>query len=206
MYRFFKNIVNTIIIVLAVVGLTNLYKQHAFDNIAEKTMDIFSADKEKTTQQVGDFSEVNKEFSIGTAVNVLGYKTVVAEHQSSGQKMIIVDSGKKQLLTKDDIKDDGVKIKLEDLCKKFKYHSATVENIEITEKGYMDAYGQKVPYVKFNAKVSKLPMTNVSGIVSVVDEDKNNQRLIVSLNDKQHYSQLITSEFYKNVKESKQGR
>ncbi|MCM1265725.1 MAG: hypothetical protein NC200_05955 [Candidatus Gastranaerophilales bacterium] len=206
MYRFFKNIVNTIIIILAAVGLMALYKQNAFDNITEKALNLFSADKEKTTEQVGDFSNVNEEFSIGTAVNVLGYKTVVAEHSTSGQKMIIVDSGKKKLLTKDDIKDDGVKVKLEDLCKKFKYQSSTVENIEIIDKGYMDAYGQKVPYVKFNAKVSKLPMSNISGVISVVDEDAKNQRLIVSINDKKHYSQLITSEFYKNVKESKYSR
>lgn len=183
-----------------------MYKQNVFNNVTNNVMNLFSYNKEKTTEQVGDFSNVNQEFSIGTAVNVLGYKTVVAEHSISGQKMIIVDSGKKKLLTKDDIKDDGIKIKLEDLCKKFKYKSSTVENIEIIDKGYMDAYGQHVPYVKFNAKVSKLPMSNISGVISVVDEDANNQRLIVSINDKKHYSQLITSEFYKNVKDSKYSR
>ena len=70
----------------------------------------------------------------------------------------------------------------------------------------MNAYGQKVPYVKFNAKISKLPNSNVSGIVSVVDSDSKNQRLIVSVNDKKHYSQLITSEFYKSVKDSKNNK
>ena len=176
------------------------------NDIIDSVANLFSTDKEKIEEEVGDFSGVDSEFNIGTAVNVLGYKTVVAQHSNSGQRMIIVDSGKKTLLTEKDIQGDGVKTKLEALSKKFKYHSASVENIEIVDKGYMNAYGQKVPYVKFNAKISKLPNSNVSGIVSVVDSDSKNQRLIVSVNDKKHYSQLITSEFYKSVKDSKNNK
>lgn len=195
MFRFLKNIINTLIIVLAVVGGFSLYKNGSFDTLTN----FFSANKEKVEQEVGDFSKVDEEFKIDTAVKVMGYKTVVAKHQNSGQKMIIVDSGKKTILTEHDILSASIKSKLEELCKKFKYHSATVDSIEIIDKGYMQTYGKRVPYVKFNAKVSNLPMSNVSGIVSVVDSDKNNQRLIISINDKKHYSQLITSEFYKNV-------
>lgn len=204
MYRFFKNIVNTLIIILAVFGCFSLYKNHSFDNIGGAIMNLFSLDKEKTVEQVGDFSQVDEEFKIDTAVNVLGYKTVVAKHSSSGQKMIIVDSGKKKLLTKNDLKNDNVKVKLEDLCKKYAKNKADVEKIEIIDRGYMTTYGQKVPYVKINAKMSKFPNSNFTGIVSVVDEDANNQRIIVSLNDNKHYSQLITTEFYKNVKDSRQ--
>lgn len=200
MFRFFKNIVNTIIIVFAVIGAFTLYKQGIFSSLS---FDLFSTNKEKIEAEVGDFSKVDNEFDIDKAVKVMGYKTVVAKHQTSGQKMIIVDSGKKALLTEHDIVSGDVKYKLEDLCKKVKYHSKGVENIEITDKGYMTTYGKKVPYVKFNAKLSNFPHTTISGIVSVVDHDKNNQRLIVSVNDKKHYSQLITSEFYRNVTESK---
>lgn len=203
MYRFFKNIVNTLIIILAVVGLLSLYKNHSFDNMLGSVSNLFSFDKEKTVEQVGDFSQVDEEFNIDTAVNVMGYKTVVAKHSGSGQKMIIVDSGRKKLLTKNDLKDDKVKIKLEDLCHKYAKNSAEVESIEIIDRGYMNTYGQKVPYVKINAKLSKFPKSNFTGIVSVVDEDAKNQRIIVSINDKKHYSQLITTEFYKNVKNSK---
>ena len=153
-------------------------------------------------EEVGDFSKVDTEFNIDKAVNVGGYKTVVAKHASSGQKMIIVDSGKKTLLTSNDITNDRVKEKLEELCKKFKYHSTTVDNIEITDRGYLTTYGKRVPYVKFNAKISNFPGYNISGIISADNSDKDNQRLIISVNDKKHYSQLITSEFYKNVKES----
>ena len=202
MFRFFKNIINTVIILLAFVGLFSLYKQNAFDGITSKISDIFSSNKEKVEAEVGDFTQVDKEFKIDTAVKVMGYKTVVAKHNSTGQKMIIVDSGEKALLTENDITSNHIREKLEDICKKLKYRSAKIESIEITDRGYMSTYGKKVPYVKFSAKISHFPKKNVSGIVSVVGSDKKNQRLIVSLNDEKHYSQLITSEFYKNVKES----
>lgn len=203
MYRFFKNILNTVIIFFAVLGVMAVYKNGGFSNLKDVVLSKFSFDSEKTAQQVGDFSNVDEEFNLDTAVNLLGYKTVVAKHPSSGQKMIIVDSGAKKLITKDDLKDDNVKIKLEDLCNKFGKTSVKIENIEIVDRGYMNTYGKQVPYVKINAKVSKLPFSEVSGIVSVVDDDINNQRVILSINDKKHYSQLITTEFYKNVKDSK---
>ena len=183
-----------------VFGIVSLISK-SFYNL--NPANIISLDKEKVEAEVGDFTAVNEEFNIDKAVKVVGYKTVVAKHASSGQKMIIVDSGKKTLLTTEDITSDKIKIKLEELCKKFKYHSATVDNIEITDRGYMITYGKKVPYVKFNAKLSNLPKTNISGIVSVDNSDKDNQKLILSVNDKKHYSQLIASEFYKNVKDSK---
>lgn len=200
MFRFFKNIVNFVIILFALVGVFTLHKQGFFANVGDNITNLLSLNKEKVEAEVGDFSEVNEEFNIDKAVKVAGYKTVVAKHSSSGQKLIIVDSGKKTLLTEHDITSDKVKEKLEDLCHKFKYHSAKVDSIEILDRGYMTTYGKKVPYVKFSAKISNIPMkSNIVGIISAVDSDKNNQRLIVSLNDKKHYSQLITSEFYKNV-------
>jgi hypothetical protein len=202
LFRFFKNIINTVIILLALIGLFSLYKQNAFEGITGKVADIFSSDKEKVEAEVGDFTQVDNEFKIDTAVKVMGYKTVVAKHSSTGQKMIIVDSGKKTLLTEHDITSDHIKEKLEELTKKVKYHSISIESIDITDRGTMTTFGKRVPYVKFNAKLSHFPKKNISGIVSVVDTDKKNQRLIISLNDQKPYSQLITSEFYKNVKDN----
>ena len=47
---------------------------------------------------------MNEEFIIDNTMNLAGYKAVVAEHKASGQKMVILDSGKKPLLTQQDIK------------------------------------------------------------------------------------------------------
>lgn len=202
MYRFFKNIVNTLIIFLAVIGIMSIYKNHSLDAVFSGITNLFSFDKEKTVEQVGDFSEVDKEFNIDTAVNVMGYKTVVAKHQSSGQKMIIVDSGKKTILTQDDLTDENIKAKLEGFCQKYSKDSAEVESVKVLERGYMNTYGKRVPYVKVDVKLTKLPNTSFVGIISVV-EDGNNKRVVISMNDKNRYSHLITTEFYKNVKDSR---
>lgn len=203
MYRFFKNIVNTLIIFLAVIGLISIYKNHSLDGIFDGFSNAFSFDKEKTIEQVGDFSQVDKEFEIDKAINVMGYKTVVAKHQSSGQKMIIVDSGKKTVLTQDDLTDENIKAKLEGFCQKCSNGSTEIESVKIIERGYMNTYGQRVPYVKIDVKLTKLPSSNFVGIISVVEDDNNNKRIVISMNDKNRYSHLITTEFYKNIKDSK---
>ncbi len=204
MFRFFKNIINTVIIILAVFGVIAIYHSGLGEKIGSFFSDMFSMNEEKVEEQVGDFSKVDtEEFKIDKAVNVLGYKTVIAKHPSSGQKMVIVDSGKKTLLTEKDIQSGEIKDKLNELSKKVKYKSTGIEDVTILNKGYMTTYGQKVPYVKFSAKLTKFPYTVIYGIISVVDSDKDNQRLIVSVNDKKHYSQLVTSEFYKSINESK---
>lgn len=203
MFRFFKNIFNTVIILLAFVGLFTLLKPHLNFDTVNSISNIFSLNKEKVKEDVGDFSKIDEEFKIDKAVNVLGYKTVVAKHTNSGQKMIIIDSGKKTILKTSDLTEEIIKERINEMCKKFKHENINVENIKITSQGYMKAYGKPVKYIKFNAKLSNLPKGDISGIISVVDENTTKQKLIISINDNKHYSQLITTEFYKNVNETK---
>ena len=64
----------------------------------------------------------------------------------------------------------------------------------------MHAYGEKVPYVKFTAKVNKLPLGTVGGIISAIDISPEESRMLISLNENKKYSQLITNEFFSKVK------
>ena len=57
-----------------------------------------------------------------------------------------------------------------------------------------------VPYVKFEARVKKLPVGDVAGIISVVKDSKGDDRLLLSVSEKDKYSQLIADEFFKNIK------
>ena len=202
MFRFFKNIFNAVILVLVIAGINNLYNNHCFDDIIANCSSFFQEKSEQAVQKVGDFSNINPEFSVDTAVNLFGFKAVIAEHRASGQRMIILDSGKKVLLSDEDIRGDGVKLKLDDLSQKFKYQSSNVSDIEILDKGYMLAYGKSVPYVKFSARVTKLPISRVVGVVAVNDSNPKEQRVLISINERNRYSQLITNEFYRAVKES----
>ena len=202
MFRFFKNIFNAIILVLVFAGINSLYNAHVFDNFLENCSNFFKEKSAQTIQRVGDFSHINTEFSVDTGVNLFGYRAVLAEHRASGQRMIVLDSGHKQLLTREDLKGEGIEQKLGDLSKKFKYQSSNVSDIHITNRGSMYAYGRQLPYVRFTASVTKLPINKISGIIAVYDDNPQEQRLLLSVNEKDRYSQLITNEFYRAVRES----
>ena len=49
-------------------------------------------------------------------------------------------------------------------------------------------------------KVKKLPIGEISGIISVVKDEKGNDKILISANEKSRYSQLITNEFFKEIK------
>ena len=64
----------------------------------------------------------------------------------------------------------------------------------------MKSYGKEIPYVKFSAKMKKLPVGEISGIISVVKDEQGNDKILISANEKDRYSQLITNEFFKEIK------
>ena len=64
----------------------------------------------------------------------------------------------------------------------------------------MKSYGKEVPYVKFEARVKKLPIGDIGGIVSVAQTKAGEERLLISVSEKNKYSQLISDEFFKKIK------
>lgn len=195
-----KNVTRAIFLTIVIVGFMALGGQnwikYQFKNFINPSKDVVL----ERAQKVGDFSKINKEFEIEKAAGVLGYNAVLAEHKASGQKMVVVDSGKKTILTTEDIKAPDAEERIKAAISKIKYQSAAVEDFKITEKGTMKSYGQDIPYVKFTAKMKKLPIGEISGIISVVKDNSGNDKLLISANEKDRYSQLITNEFFKEVK------
>ena len=165
MFRFIKIIINAFILVLAIIGFNAIGGQKYVEAIKVNVTGFIQQKAEENAKKLGNFSNLHEEFQIDNTVNLLGYKAVIAEHTASGQKMCIVDSGKKPLLTKEDIKGDGLDTKLKELTKKFKLQAVSFEELKITSRGTLNTYGQSVPYAKFEAKVNKLPFSEVSGII-----------------------------------------
>ena len=159
----------------------------------------YNADSAK---KIGDFSKMNEEFVIDKTMSLAGYKALVAEHKASGQRMIILDSGKKPLITQDDIKSQNVDKKMQDLSEKIKYKGIKVQDITITTRGTMELYGQNVPYAKFDAHLSKAPISDLTGAIASVKTSDGSEKLALAISDKKKYSQLITNEFYKGVREN----
>ena len=200
-FRIVKIIFNAFLLVLAIIGFNAIGGQKYVEAVKVSVGNFIQEHALEGAKKIGNFSGLNEEFQIDNSVNLVGYKAVIAEHKASGQKMIIVDSGKKPLLTQNDIKSDKVDKKLNDLADKFKYQAVTVQDIKITDRGTMKVYGKDVPYAKFEAQVTKLPFKDVAGVVASVTTSDGSEKLAFSISEKKKYSQLITNEFYKGVAE-----
>lgn len=198
-----KKILQIIILSLALIGFISIGGK---DFLIEQYNKYFSDSKESIMERaskLGDFSQISEEFSIDKAASAFGYQGVLAEHNASGQKIVIVKSGKNPILTVEDFEENNVENKIDSLINKFKYQSLQVDDFTITKSGKMKAYGQTVPYVRFTAKINKLPIGTVGGIISAVDVSDDDSFMLVSLNENKKYSQLITDEFFKKVKFTK---
>ena len=201
MFRLIKIIFNAFLLVLAIIGFNAIGGQKYVEAVKVSVGNFIQEHALEGAKKIGNFSGLNEEFQIDNSVNLVGYKAVIAEHKASGQKMVIVDSGKKPLLTQNDIKSDKVDKKLNDLADKFKYQAVTVQDIKITDRGTMKIYGKDVPYAKFEAHVTKLPFKDVAGVVASVTTSDGSEKLAFSISEKKKYSQLITNEFYRGVAE-----
>ena len=195
-----KNICMAILLALAFIGFMSIGGGRLAKNIILNYLNPPQNELVKRAEKVGDFSQINDEFELERAAGIMGYNGVVAEHRASGQKLIVVDTNNKPILTKEDIQSDKIDEKLKSLTQKVKYQAFQVEDLKITKWGTLNSYGKEAPYVKFEAKAKKLPIGEVAGIISVAETKNGEQRLLVSANEKKRYSQLISDEFFKAVK------
>ena len=59
---------------------------------------------------------------------------------------------------------------------------------------------KKIPYVKVSAQISNLPMKDIEGILGVAELENGKNLIVISVNEKGKYSQIIADAFYKQVK------
>lgn len=197
-----KNIIKIIILALAIVGFNAIGGLDALKgkfnfNFFEKPSQEKLVEK---ASSIANLSDINDEFQITKTANLLGFKTVMAEHKGTSQKMIIADTGKKSVLTKKDFETKEIDTKLKDLASKMQYQFIRVEDLKITQRGTINTMGQNAPYVKFKADTVNLPFPEVQGIIGVVSGENDQNKIILSINDGSKYSQIIAQEFFRDVK------
>ncbi len=195
-----RNILRAIIITLAAVGFMSLGGKELVTKYIGNWLNPPQDVMLERAKKVGDFSQISEEFELERAAGIMGYNAVVAEHRASGQKFFVVDANDKDILTKEDLQSDNVEEKLKEAVSKIKYQSVTFDELKVTKHGTLNSYGTNSPYVKFDAKVKKLPVGEISGIISTVDTESGEKRLLVALNEKDKYSQLISDEFFRKIK------
>lgn len=196
-----KTLLKAIILVFAVIGFIKIGGTDFFvkqwNNIFNPTPDVML----ERAKDVGDFSKIGNDYEIDKAASAFGYHGVLAQHKKTGQKMIVIDSGKKPLLTPQDFDDKSVDKKLEDLVDKLKYQYVNIQDLKITKRGDIKAFGKKAKYVKFEAKANKLPVDRIQGIVSAVETPSGKTKVLVSVNEKGKYSQRSAEDFFKKINE-----
>ena len=203
MFRLIKIIFNAFVIVLAIIGFNAIGGQKYVEALKMYAGGFMRSHVLESAKKIGDFSNLNEEFQIDNTMTLAGYKTVLAEHKASGQKMMIIDSGKKPLLTQEDIASETLEEKLKNLSEKFKYQSLSIKDIKVTDRGTMELYGQNVPYAKFEAQITKFTAFDTAGMAACTVSSDGSAKLALAVNDKKKYSQLISNEFFKGVRESK---
>ncbi len=193
-----KKAFNTIIIAFAVIGFVSVGGPEWVSQNVGKLLENNKTFEQKS--ELGDFSKLDSEFEIDKSMNLFGYKGVLAEHNVSGQKFIILDT-KEPLLTESDIKSDDLEDKILSLIKKQRRNSVTPSDFKITSRSTVKAYGKTVPCARFTAKIKKMPMGNFNGMVAVVESDKKNNKILIAANQNNKYSQLITQQFFGQISE-----
>ena len=198
-----SNIIKLVIFTLAVIGFLSLgggdfirthFKDfHLFKKSQETLMD--------KANKIADFKNINREeYEITKTANFMGYKAVIAEHNASGQRFFVVDSGKESLLTKSDFENGKIDEKVNELTKKLEKQFIHLDDVKIIKKASMQGMGQTIPYVKIEAVPKNMPaVKKVVGIVGVYDKD-GKSNVILAVNTDNKYSQIITEQFFKDVK------
>ena len=202
MFRLIKIVFNSFLIVLALIGFNAIGGQKYVESAISGISAFIRNHAANNAKTIGNFSDLHEEFQIDNTVNILGYKAVLAEHKVSGQRMCIIDSGNKTIISQEDIKGSNTEEKLRESISRLKYQAISFQDIRVLSKGTINAYGQTVPYAKFEAKSNRFPVSDLTGIVASLKTSDGSEKLIISVSEKKKYSQLISEEFFKNVKES----
>lgn len=190
-------LVKIIIIVLVYFGLVYL---GVTDFIKDK---FFSSSREQIVEkskEIVDLSDVDEEYKLDRNLDVGGNRIVIAEHKTTKQKFVVAKLKNNDALTPEDFETDKAEEKITKFANKFNYKMVRVENFKITEKGEIDISGEEKPYIKFEADTVNLPMKKIDGIVTITQDENGENRIMVSVNGDDKYSQIISRAFFEKLK------
>ena len=131
---------------------------------------------------------------------VLKNRMIIAEHNATGQKMIMIEPKSENIFSKDDIKSADIQDKINTSIQKYKYKLFKIDKVDVVKHGELSGIGQKIPYVRVNVEISNLPVKDMEGILGVAELNNDKNMIVISVNEKGKYSQIITNSFFGKVK------
>lgn len=198
MFGCLKNIVNIIIILLAIIGFIAIGGMNFVNDFIHNPFSSAQSTKAEKAAQIADFSKLDKEFELVSSSKLpkIG-NYVYLKHAATSQNFFMAKPKDKETLTKADFNDKKAEEKILEFVKEFKV--LRLENFEIAGKSSMKAFNQTVPYVKFKSDVVNLPVHGVEGIVGVAEKEGKNI-IIVATNTNGKYSQIVTNALFSEIK------
>ncbi len=196
----FSLAIKTVIAILVFFGLLHL---GVIDFVKDKIEEFQNPSQEKITDKakdVVDLSAIDEEYTVDKNLKILQNRMIIAEHNATGQKMIMIEPKNESILTKEDINADNIQQKLDVIANKYKYKVVKFDKIEVTKHGSFNGINQEIPYVKIQAEISNLPIKSMEGILGVAELENGKNLIVVSVNERGKYSQIITDAFYEKVK------
>ncbi len=191
-------VIKTIIAILVFFGLLHL---GVIDFIKDKINEHKANIEQKAEEEdVVDLSEIDDEYAVDKDLKVLRNRMIIAEHKATGQKMIMIEPRNEDILTKEDITSGNIQQKLDDIVSKYKNKVVKFDRVEVTKRGEFKGINQTIPYVKVNAEISNLPIKGYEGILGVAELKNGKNLIVLSVNQSDKYSQIITDAFYTKVK------
>lgn len=194
-----KFIAKILIIVLAIVGAKYLIDKKSLKDLNFFKKPSQEAMKEKASK-IADFTQVPDEYIIERVNSVFNHNLVIAEHKASGQKMILLEPNKTEIITKKDFETREIDKKIDDLTEKMENHFIHLENVKIIKRSSMHSMKQNIPYVKIEADMVNMPFSHIQGIIGVADTAKDKNVIVIAVNKEDKYSQIITEHFFNKVR------
>jgi len=187
-----------ILILLFPCGGLNLINNtiYGFFNPPEKILKI-------NAQKIADFSGIPARYELTKSVDMFGIKTAAAQDKKTKQTMAIVNTGWVLNVTKQDIKSNEIISKFDDLSKNLdmlKKQNIKLDQLQIIKKGSFVAFGQDIPYIKANFKLSDDKNKNIEGIIGVVTKPDAKNDLVISYSEPGKYNQKLAENFFRHVK------
>ena len=174
------------------IGVVDFVKDKYFSPSREQVIE--------KSKSIVDLSDVDEEYRLDKNLNVAGNKVVIAEHKSTKQKFVVTKLKKNDALTPEDFETGKASEKITNFANKFHYKMVKVDNFKITEEGSMDIGGEVKPYLRFEADAVNLPMKKIDGIVSITQDENGENRIMISVNNDDKYSQIISRAFFEKLK------
>ena len=127
-----KNISRAFFLTIVIVGFMSMFHQNFKSHNVNKYEQSPKETMVKKTKKVGDFSKIDNSFEVQKTGGMLGYNVVLAQHKPSGQKMVVVDTGKNKVITQDDVKSENAEERILKKISKIKYQSVSLDEFHVT--------------------------------------------------------------------------